>query len=366
MVFLAAERATLERLLPGLDAELAAVGTAQLEEKAGPGIEAFRSAGGPALVVPQDLHGLGATPLDAVRVQRAIGSRSPSLAVATTMHHFSVATLMEMTAGGLETILIEGVARQRLLVASGFAEATGRSVLSPGMTGRRTTEGVVLRGAKRPCSLTESMDLLTVSVDLDGRLAVALVPIGVPGVERRTFWSNPALAAAESGEVVLHDVTVPDKLVSYSADHGRLDRAQVGGFLWFELLICASYIGAASALVERALQRDNLPATEAANALAEVETAMAAVERLSSFADGTRRDPDVLAHVVTIRYGIQDLILRAAARATELLGGTAFARNADITLLFAAVRALAFHPPNRGHTAQALVEWIRGGTFRLD
>jgi hypothetical protein len=37
---------------------------------------------------------------DAVRIQRAVGSRSPSLAVATTMHHFSVASLVELTAAG--------------------------------------------------------------------------------------------------------------------------------------------------------------------------------------------------------------------------------------------------------------------------
>jgi alkylation response protein AidB-like acyl-CoA dehydrogenase len=365
MTFLATERAALDRFLPGLDEKLSGTGTAALETEAGLGLAAFRAAGGPALLVPEDLRGIGASAVDAVRIQRAIGSRSPSLAVATTMHHFSVATLIEMTAGGLETILIEGIARERLLVASGFAEATGRSILSPGMVGRRSDRGVVLTGAKRPCSLTSSMDLLTVSVEIDGRLAVALVPVGLPGVERRPFWANPALATAESGEVVLDEVLVPSKLVSYTAGDDRLDRVQVGGFLWFELLITAAYIGAASGLVERVLQKDDPPDAETAVAVSELDTAMAAVEAASGLASGACRDPDVLARVLMVRYGAQELVQRAAARSVELLGGMIFAGNADVTLLLAAARALALHPPNRHRTAPGLVTWARGGTFRL-
>jgi len=36
--------------------------------------------------------------LQALHIQRAVGSRAPSLGVATTMHHFSAATLIAMSA----------------------------------------------------------------------------------------------------------------------------------------------------------------------------------------------------------------------------------------------------------------------------
>jgi hypothetical protein len=365
MGFLTADRAALDALLPGLDDALARAGLAALES-GGVGIDAFRQSGGPGLLVPEDLRGLGADPLAAARAQRAIGSRSPSLAVATTMHHFSVATLVEMVSGGLETILIEAIARENLLVASGFAEAVpGQSILTPGLTGRRSGDGLVLNGTKKPCSLGESMDLLTVSVEVDGQLAVVLVPPKLPGVERRPFWQNPALAAAQSCEVVLRDVEVPAKLVSYSAADDRLDDVQVAGFLWFELLICASYVGIASGLVERALERPDLPATEVAAAVAGVEAAMAAVEGMCPLVAGPERGAAQLGRVLAVRYGLQELVFRAAGQAAELLGGRAFASSAAVTLLLASSRALAFHPPSRAGTAPGLVAWAGGGRLRI-
>ncbi|MFD0566032.1 hypothetical protein ACFQ2M_31810 [Kitasatospora saccharophila] len=98
--FLHRERAELEALMPGLDRALARYPLAELERSPSPAIAAFREAGGPGLLVPAANSGAGATALQAVRVQRAVGARCPSLAVATTMHHFSVAGLVEAAAYG--------------------------------------------------------------------------------------------------------------------------------------------------------------------------------------------------------------------------------------------------------------------------
>ena len=118
------ERHTLEALLPGLDAALADHGLEDLERPGGPGLAAFKASRGPALLVPAEHSGTGADPTQAIQVQRAIGARSPSLAVATTMHHFSVASLVEASraSSGFEWMLLEAVARDGLLMASGFAE----------------------------------------------------------------------------------------------------------------------------------------------------------------------------------------------------------------------------------------------------
>src|SRR4051794_32473183 len=169
MTFLDRERATLEALLPGLDARLCDVPLLEHERPGGPGLGAFRAAGGPGLLVPRDYDGRGATALEAVRVQRAIGSRSPSLAVATTMHHFSVAGLIEVSAGadGMGWLFLESTARNGMLLASGFAEGRpGQSILAPTMHAERTDDGFVITGSKKPCSLAHSMDILTASVAL--------------------------------------------------------------------------------------------------------------------------------------------------------------------------------------------------------
>jgi len=94
--FLQEERALLEKHLPKLGEKLAGAELSDLERPESPAIEWFREAGGPALFVPADLGGLGVGLGEGVRLQRAIACRAPSLAVATTMHHFSVASLLDL------------------------------------------------------------------------------------------------------------------------------------------------------------------------------------------------------------------------------------------------------------------------------
>ncbi len=170
MNFLEPERAVLDRFLPGLDKRLAALPQPERERPGGPALPLFKAAGGPALLVPAEHQGLGISAEDAVSLQRAVGARSPSLAVATTMHHLSVAGLVQAyeVAQGMEWMLLEAVADQRLLVASGFAEGRpGQSILDSSIKAHQDGDDVVLNGAKKPCSLSASMDLLSVSVALD-------------------------------------------------------------------------------------------------------------------------------------------------------------------------------------------------------
>src|ERR1700683_3756599 len=97
MNLLRAERDTLDAFLPGLDKYLSEIPLLELEQPGCGALQKFRELGGPALLVPAEYGGKGASLLDAVRIPRAIASRSPSRAVATTMHHFSVASLVELT-----------------------------------------------------------------------------------------------------------------------------------------------------------------------------------------------------------------------------------------------------------------------------
>jgi alkylation response protein AidB-like acyl-CoA dehydrogenase len=125
MNFLKQERATLEQLLPGLDAALAGFSLTEMERPGNPSIPAFRRLGGPGLLIPERFGGRGASPLQAVRAQRAIACRAPSLAVATTMHHFTLAALLEIDPENpdLEGELLTAVARENLYMGSGFAES---------------------------------------------------------------------------------------------------------------------------------------------------------------------------------------------------------------------------------------------------
>jgi len=160
MNLLRAERDTLDSYIPGLDKYLSEIPLLELEKPGNSALQKFRELGGPALLVPAEYAGKGACLLDAVRIQRAVGSRSPSLAVATTMHHFSVASLVELTAAGngFEWVMLMAIAENSWLLSSGFAEGKpGRHILTPTMRGVPADGGITVSGVKKPCSLTWSM-----------------------------------------------------------------------------------------------------------------------------------------------------------------------------------------------------------------
>lgn len=363
--FLARDRSALERFLPGLLEQLSSYPLMELEKGDGIAIECFRTHGGPGLLVPAEHGGLGATPVEAVRAQRALGCVAPSLAIATTMHHFSVATLVELSVigEGFEWVLLEGIADQHRLVASGFAEGqTGQSILQPKLDARRTSSGYSITGSKKPCSLSRSMDLLSASVRLeDGSTGVALVAADAPGIERRPFWSTPILGGAESDEVVLSDVEVEEDLVirlDSSARSGA--NAESRGFIWFELLMMASYVGIASGLAERVLRSEKVQEVTRLAVATELEASAAALEGVARDAMEEQSTDMVLSRALLARYAAQDAISRAVAMAVESLGGMAFISSPEVAYLASAARALAFHPPSRDRTSNQLVAALLG------
>lgn len=374
MEFLTPERNTLEEFFPGLDSALAQVPLLDLESPQNRAIQQFRECGGPGLLIPREYAGRGATPLDAVRIQRAIGARSPSLAIATTMHQFSVVTFVELChlRKGPEMFLLEAIARQHLLVASGFAEGrSGTGILAATMQAKRTPTGFVVNGSKKPCSLSRSMDLLTASVVVEpeagaeAAFAVLLIPATSEGIERRPFWKNPILGGAESDEVILTNVTVPEQLAWVTSQTDEMDPIQTCGFLWFELLITASYLGMASALAERVFSAQRGHPVERSLLGIELEGAMAALEGVARHMMAGSTGPDELSRMLFVRYSVERAIERAGDLAVELLGGMAFVQSGEVSYLLAASRGLSFHPPSRTSMSQALAGYLTGDQLRL-
>ena len=374
MTFLSVERESLERFLPGLDAHLVGVALPDMEQRGNTCLVTFRKFGGPALLVPQEYGGRGATLLDAVRVQRAVGSRSPSLAVATTMHHFSVASLVELTAAGngFEWALLTAIAENSWLLSSGFAEGKpGQHILSPTMQAVAVEGGLRVSGSKKPCSLTWSMDLISASVavkDPSGgpdRPAIILATADSEGLERRPFWNSWALAGAESDEVELRDVFVPDALVFYPQTGDTMDPIQARGFVWFELLIAASYLGAASGLAERVIGLPRASDGDKALLAIELESASAALEHVASIANTTVDVDHLLSRALYVRYATERCIERAAMAAAAMAGGMAFIGSSDIAYLLAVSRALAFHPPSRAGASGPLAQHLSGANLTL-
>jgi alkylation response protein AidB-like acyl-CoA dehydrogenase len=371
--FMEADRQACDRLLPGLREKLAGTPLAELESPDSPAIGLFRAHGGSNLLVPESFGGLDASALDAVRVVRALAAVAPSMAVATAMHHFSVGTLFGVASivgdgTDLTELLLKQVAAQRMLVASGFAEGrTNQGILSPTMRAEPVSGGYLLNGSKKPCSLSRSMDLLTASVamanpDASTDMGFLLLPSDTPGITVHPFWSSFALAGAESNEVRLSDVFVtPAQIITPPADRiDELTELQQVGLIWFEMIICATYVGIASALVDRVLDRGRGAAADRAALAVRIEAASGLTESVARRVMANDCGNDGLAAALVARFAVQDLVVAAVGQAVELLGGMAYVSSSDVGYLAAASHAMAFHPPSRTSMIDGLLDYYGG------
>jgi alkylation response protein AidB-like acyl-CoA dehydrogenase len=373
MQFLEADRNLCDKLLPGLRQQLAEIPLSELESEDSPAIEMFRAHGGTNLLVPASYGGLDANALDAARVVRALGAVAPSMTVATMMHHFSLGTLFAVAEtisedSGLEEILLGRVVGERMLVASGFAEGrTGQGILTPTMEAQPVDGGFLINGSKKPCSLSRSMNLLTASVAMpmpDGGAGMGLLmlPADTPGVSIHPFWSTFSLAGAESHEVRLTDVFVsPEHIIAPNPEVAQqLDRLTTVGLIWFQMFVCATYTGMASALVEKVLERCRGSVTDRAALAVRIETAAALTEGIARRLMDDDVDNDALAAALVSRFAVQEAIYTSVNAAVEALGGMAYISSSDVAYLAAAAHAIAFHPPSRASMAGSLIDYYSG------
>lgn len=366
-------RQTLQRFAPGFASLLLELPFEQREAAGSPLVDWFKHSGPVALLVPEAGGGLGASACEALQVQLALGALSPSLAVASTMHQFSVASLVAVAANGAgaEGLLLSAIAQQRLLLASGFAEGVpGGGILDAGMEAVQLADGVRLSGSKQPCSLSTSMDLLTASFSRAGEhgeeLMIALIPANAPGISHHPFWGNSALAAAQSQALRLEDVYVSDKMIFSAGLKSQLGEVQTIGFIWFELLISASYLGACMGLVERAVDERRWSDQQRVQLACQLQLCLSALEGLAHEVEQLQDDADdLLARLLLVRYGIEQQLASASDLAHQMLGGLAFIRSNQGCDWLASTRGLQFHPPGRFSMTANLDRYLQGATFSI-
>src|SRR5699024_3493713 len=125
-MLLTSENQTLDSYAPGLRERLYAAWLLANEGPDSTAVADWSGTGATGLIVPTALGGAGASAVDAVRFQTAVGAVAPSLGAATTMHHLSCATLFEAAADASpeERDLIKALVDGGTVMASGFSEGT--------------------------------------------------------------------------------------------------------------------------------------------------------------------------------------------------------------------------------------------------
>ncbi|MDF3319826.1 acyl-CoA dehydrogenase family protein [Rhodococcus sp. C3V] len=374
------DRETTERYFPGLATALGKHSTLDLENIRGLALTEFKTAGGPSMLVPVSAGGQGLSCSDALAVQSVLSSISPALGVATMMHHLAVVSFVEYLRVHVgddapQWGLLEVVARECLLMASASSEArSGKGALVPRTVATQTPDGFVLRGSKKPCSLAESMDLLTASVTIrssgpdDGTVGLAILPAGVEGLRVAKFWRTSVLDAAENDEVILDDVEVTAEMVLPGGQPTqRMDELQVRAWIWFEILACGTYLGPVMALYERAVEagRVGIDHRGLGDVSARIYACRAAADSAARTFETTTDSDRAMAHALMARNFVQESAPALCAELSRLLGGLDFVADPLSAYMIGASRAMAFHPPRSTASSEALGEWARGNDLDL-
>ncbi|MCK7637489.1 acyl-CoA/acyl-ACP dehydrogenase [Corynebacterium sp. P7202] len=363
---------TADELCGGLITELRDRGIAANEEADGSALSLFSGSRAPGLVVPRHAGGIGVDGSTAVAVQSALAGVAPSVAVATLMHHLSVVTLSDYIGcyhghDAEQWELLRAVAERGMLMASAISEGrSGAEALAPATTARRSGDGWIINGSKKPCSLSRSMDLLTCTVSTYNEqgvslgVSLAVLPAQIPGITTADLWTSPVLLAAESHEVRLDDVRASTGMVLPPGPGGNLDELGLSAWAWFNVLAAATYLGVAVELTSRAAASPRNNAAQLGALAAKIYACRNAVDAAAEHLVPGGDADAAFTHSVAARAVTETLAPDIAVGAFDLLGGHGLACDPVAPALLAASRALRFHPLSSDRSLPVLGEWISG------
>jgi alkylation response protein AidB-like acyl-CoA dehydrogenase len=188
-------------------------------------------------------------------VLHAFGGVSPAATVGLAMHLYMLAAVATFPIPRTDQALaerrrrfLEDVRTARLLIANSGFETAGGPI--PGDTiARPLSDGFQVSGRKAFLSLATRADLIIFTADLEGQRAAFLGALkGVPTIEIGPPTFGAAMLEADTRSITFHQTWLPaESLIASGGDAARMHAFQRA---WFESLIPAVYLGAAT----RALQ----------------------------------------------------------------------------------------------------------------
>ena len=260
----------------------------------------LRARGYLRMLVPTELGGLGASLLQASRIQRRLAQASPATALSMNMHLVVTGAALHAHRLGEDSgrLILEDAAADRLF-AFGISEAGNEAMLFDASTAAEADDagGYRLTGTKIFTSLAPVWDRMVAH----GRLAdpTERNPRLVFGILERTGavevlddWDTHGMRASQSRTTRLREAPIAaERMVTVTPVGPNSDPFVMGIFGAFELLIASVYTG----IAERAIQ-----------VAAEVATTRRNVTRGIVHAD----DPDTRWRLADAAIGVDGAILQ--------------------------------------------------------
>jgi len=335
-----------------------------------------RAVGLPALIVPEQYGGWGASLLETVMTMGALAVGDGSTALNVTMHMQTLGGAIE--AQGWPAPLLEKVCRDAvdhgLLINS---IATEPELGSPSRGGKPKTRAKpiyaageqpvawVITGRKNFASMVPTLDYMIIPAVLDdGSEDVArfLVPRS-DAIEIIETWDAMGMRTTGSHDIILHDVRVPhDYIIGRGSTDNPHQKSKPTANPWFALGVSAVYVGVAVAALQAAARyaKERVP-TALGKPIAELEGIQRrlgqaellihqAHTHLYAAADLWERYPaqrvELSPTIIAAKYTATNNAIDAVDHCMRVVGGSSMTKHLPLERYYRDVRGGLSHPMN--------------------
>jgi alkylation response protein AidB-like acyl-CoA dehydrogenase len=328
----------------------------------------LRTGGYPALTVPVECGGWGASLTDALLAQETLATGDGSTALAIGMHVQTVggAATSEKWNNGLFPELCKEIVSRGALVNScasepelGSPSRGGR----PATTARRDGNGWIIDGRKTFASMAPALDYFIVPAAVEGEDQIArfLLP-RQPGIAVEDTWDSMGMRSTASNDVVLAGVRASDRMMISLTPIGPPDPNRLVPSAWFALTVSAVYLGIAAAAQKVALEYAHQRTPTALGRpiatlegvqrrLGETELALhvarSVLYRTAEQWDAQREVRDDMGEAIVIaKLTCTNNAIKVVDDAMRVVGGASMTHSLPLERYYRDVRAGLYHPPS--------------------
>jgi alkylation response protein AidB-like acyl-CoA dehydrogenase len=333
-------------------------------------VDALRGSGLLGLILPEEVGGIGAGPLEFAEVVRELAGACGSTAMVYLMHAVAAATVAASPPPGMPELL-SAMASGDSLGTLAFSERGSRShfwapVSAAGLSDNGSA--VKLRAEKSWVTSAGYADVYVVSTGsvsgVAGEVDLYAVPDSVGGLSVVAPFAGMGLRGNASSPMAI-DATIP--VTSRLGDQaGGFDLMMQTVLPWFNLGNAAVSLGLAGAAYAATIGHVGAARLEHLDqSLSALPTIRAQIARMGTTLAAQRAylksaavsisapDDDTLTHVLGVKAAANDAALAITESAMRVCGGAAFSKHLPIERVFRDARAGAVMAP----TADALYDF---------
>ncbi|NOT55077.1 MAG: acyl-CoA/acyl-ACP dehydrogenase [Deltaproteobacteria bacterium] len=353
-------------------------------------VAAMKASGYTALLVPEELGGGGASPLDLAFAQERLAYGDLPMAIAVNMHHIAVAMIADLWrlnqqgAGlkleGIEPML-RAVVKDKIIFGAPVSDPKMNSSL--GFAGvndttrqaRKVAGGYVINGRSGFGTMSACADYLLTTAryhdPVEGpRCLLCFLPSTTKGVQIQNNWDTMSIRSSCSNDVVWDNVFIEEK-ATVSRPVQTWDALSNLTSSWWVASGPACYIGLAQAARDYAMNwisgRTQEPFEQPmtyypGNQLlaAEMEIGLRSARAtlhhtIAAHDDLATRSADDLVNLIACFQFVMESCVQVVDRAMRMVGGAALFKKSPLEQMYRDVRAAIIHQPFAGTEGKALL-----------